>query len=153
MYPQSHLLSGLATGAIAQKLGYFSYQDIILLTCLTTGLDIDHYLYYACKYKTLDLSKAWQAAVIKKETGERTAIHHSLGFLLFTFFLIILFFFDRKWALILGLAYYLHILLDYLPLGKKNVKFKILGFNFNLTWAEIFFDFILLILLIVLLNI
>lgn len=150
MYPQSHLLSGLATGAIAQKLGYFSYQDTIFLTSLTTGLDIDHYLYYACKYKTLSLSKAWQAAVIKKETGERTAIHHALGFLLFTIFLIIIFFCDRRWALILGLSYYLHILLDYLPPGKKSVKFKILGFTFNLTRVEIFFDFVLIILIVLL---
>lgn len=153
MYPQSHLLSGLVASAIAKKLGYFSYQDTILLTGLTVGLDIDHYLYYVCKYKTLSLSKAWQAAVTKKETGERTAVHHSLGFLLFTLFLIILFFFDRHWALILGLAYYLHILLDYLPLSKKAVKFKIFKFNFNLTWAEIFFDLILLILFIILFNI
>jgi len=150
MYPQTHLLSGLAVGAVAQKLGYFSYSDTLILTSLTVLLDIDHYIYFVCKYKTLSFFKAWQAAVLKKEMGERTAIHHALGFLLFTIFFIGIFFIDHKWALILCLAYYIHILFDYLPNDSHRVKFSLLKLSFRLSYYEIILDGIFLSLIIAL---
>lgn len=151
MYPPTHLLSGLAIGIAANQMGCLNVQEALAVPALTTLLDVDHYLYYCLKYKTFNFRKAWDAAIKNKETGERTAIHHWIGFLSFTLLIVLLFFYYRPFAIILALSYYSHILLDYLPVFGRKIKFKIFNLNFQLTGEEIALDCLFLLSCVILL--
>jgi len=144
MYPPTHFLAGLTIGAIGAKVGYFDHQEALTLAALATLIDLDHYIYYIHKYKNFSLIKAWQSALDKREAGQRTVLHHALGFFVFTAVLIGIWFINQPWSLLLGLAYYSHILLDYLPIESKHVNFSILKLNFHLSYQEIILDLILL---------
>ncbi|MFA6027357.1 MAG: metal-dependent hydrolase [Patescibacteria group bacterium] len=151
MYPQTHLLSGIVIGLAANQLGYLNVQETLAVPALTTLLDVDHYLFYSFKYKTLNFRKTWEAAVKNKETGERTAIHHWLGFLCFTLLIIFLFYYYQPFGIILALSYYTHILLDYLPIYGKKIKFKIFNLKFQLTTEEVALDCLFLLSCVILL--
>lgn len=144
MYPPTHFLAGLTIGAVGAKVGFFNAQETWALAALATLIDLDHYFYFVLKHKSISFYGAWQSALNKREAGQRTVIHHILGFFIFTTVLIGLWFIDQKWSLLLGLAYYSHILLDYLPIESQHLKFKILNLKFNLSYQEIILDFILL---------
>ena len=149
MYPPSHALAGLAIGSVGKYFGYFNNTEIIILASLATLIDLDHYIYFVCKHKSLNIFKAWDNAVSGREKFQRTAIHHIAGFLIFTLFLIGFFFVSEKWAIILGAAYYSHYLLDYLSLPLKDrLKFNIGPLRFNVTYQEIVVDAGLLIMLV-----
>lgn len=147
MYPHSHLLAGLAAGSVAHNFGYLNYQEMFLVAGLAVLVDLDHYVYYAVKHKTLNFVNAWQAAIKGKEDGERTAVHHFTGLAIFSVFLIALWFFNEKWSLVLGLAYYSHFLLDYLPAKKEGLKFKLSKLDFKLSYTEIFLDIIFVVII------
>ena len=144
MYPPTHFLAGLTIGAVGAKIGFFDTQEAFSLAALAILIDLDHYIYFICKHKSFSLVKAWQSALNKREEGQRTVIHHAIGFFIFTAVLIGLWFIDQSWSLLLGLAYYSHILLDYLPIESKHVNFSILKLNFHLSYQEIILDLILL---------
>ena len=141
MYPPSHALAGLAIGSVGKYFGYFNNTEIIILASLATLIDLDHYIYFVCKHKSLNIFKAWDNAVSDREKFQRTAIHHIIGFIIFTLFLIGFFFINEGWAIILGAAYYNHYLLDYLSLPLKDrLKFKLGPLKFNVTYQEIVVD-------------
>lgn len=142
VYPHTHFLVGLAIGAVGAQTGYFNAQEAFALAIIATFVDIDHYIYYSHKYKTLSFFHAWEMASSHRDNGGRTAIHHAVGFLFFTIVLLLLFLIDQKWALLLGLAYYSHILLDYLPIETKRLKFEFIKLKFNMSLQEVILDFI-----------
>ncbi|MFH1537280.1 MAG: metal-dependent hydrolase [Patescibacteria group bacterium] len=149
MYPPSHALAGLAIGSVGKYFGYFNNTDIVLLTSIATLIDLDHYIYFICKHKSLNIFKAWDNAVKNRERFQRTAIHHIAGFIIFTLCLIGFFFINEKLAIILGAAYYSHYLLDYMSLPlKERLKFKIGPLKFNVTYQEIVVDVLLIVVLV-----
>lgn len=145
MYPPTHFLAGLTIGAVGAKVGFFDVPEAFSLAALAMLVDLDHYLYFIHKHKSFSLIKAWQAALDKREVGQRTVLHHALGFLIFTAVLIGIWFVNQPWSLLLGLAYYSHILLDYLPVESQRFNFQILKLNFHLSFQEIILDFVLLV--------
>jgi hypothetical protein len=144
MYPPTHFLAGLSIGAVGNKLGYFDIRETWALPFISMLVDIDHYLYFILKHKKFSFFEAWQSALSKREEGQRTVVHHVLGFFIFTTVLVVLWFIDQKWSLLLGLGYYSHILLDYLPIESKHVSFEIFKLKFCLSYQEILCFFIFL---------
>ncbi|MBU0670794.1 MAG: metal-dependent hydrolase [Patescibacteria group bacterium] len=146
MYPQTHLLAGLAAGEVAASLGAISQPEALLVAGLAMAIDIDHYLYFVIKHGSWSLEKAWNAAVARREEGERTWLHHWWGFVFVSAIIVLLAFFSQAWALILALAYYSHYFLDHVPNSTRQIRFKVLKASFKLSYLEIILDVILILL-------
>lgn len=145
MYPPTHLIAGLFMGQLGVQVGFFTQPQAWIVALLALLVDLDHFLFFAYKHRKFDLRAAWDAAVSGKEKGERTALHHGWGYIIFSGFLFLLWWIEQSWAWMVGLAYFSHMFLDYIPILKtKRWNFKLLKFKFQLTDAEIILNILLL---------
>ena len=91
----------------------------------------------------------------KKHIDDRTFLHHKLGMLVVTLFLIIFFAYFPYWALAVAVGYYSHMLLDHITadgrlldnrtdkdyLGKrKPILLCLCGYTVKIALFEIVFD-------------
>lgn len=122
------------------------------LVLLDFIIDADHFIYFALRHKDVNFRRAWNAATVRHESGERTLVHHWKGFAIITIIALIISFLNTTvfWAVILG--YYSHVFLDYARLREKFhmercfiIKEK--GFRFHVHVFELVFDAVLLVLL------
>jgi len=148
MYPQSHLLFAFLISLIFVKFGIFSYQTALLIAVFAVLVDIDHFIIFAVRKGDYSLRDAWNAGILK-HMKERTFIHYYLGFILITFAIILLFFFNRTWFWIIGISYYSHMFLDYAKLNILKIKgtktIKEAGFVEKISKFELMFDIFLII--------
>jgi len=152
MYPLTHFLISFFMGLLLVKYGYFSLIQAIFTGLVGLLIDLDHFISYVFIKKDFNFKNAWNA-VVKHKFEERTFIHHLPGFLIFTLILIVLFFINKVWFLILAIGYYSHMFLDYFNFRewsriKEQIKFKEEGFRFKIPLYEIILDVILILLII-----
>lgn len=148
MYPPTHFIVGLTLGQIGVQLNLFNPAEAWSIAVLATLIDLDHLLYYSIKKRRLSLRQAWNAAVEGKAKGERTALHHLSGLLIFSVFILGLCLIFPKWALALSTAYYPHYLLDQTPLFmKKNWLAKLGGFEMQINLQEVIFTSVCLLII------
>ena len=141
----------------------FTNNTVVLsfFNFLGTGsffIDIDHYIRYVSVTRVFNFKKVWNALtnsgrkVIK---DIRTSIHRLPGFIGFNVLLIILFFVTKTGFWVVFIAYYTHMILDYLSVRswlkiRKRTKASLFGFNIEVPLYEIYFDVALIILFILL---
>lgn len=145
MYPQTHFLLPFVLAEILVKFNILNHKFALLAGLLGMFIDIDHFIEFAIHHKDLSIKHAWDATV-KQEIRKRTFIHHKIGFILITLFVIILFFLEKRIFWIALLGYYTHIFLDYIPniiKIKKVFTIKIIGFTIHLSLFELIFDILL----------
>lgn len=147
MYPQSHFLFSLLTALILVKFNVFGYWIALFIAIVAILVDIDHLIIFAIKRKEWNLKDAWNSEVKRKFRHARTFIHHYLGFILITIFIIILFFINKNLFWIIGFGYYSHMFLDYAHLNVLKIKERIVIKKFGLTERmdkfELLFDIFL----------
>lgn len=146
MYPQTHFLAAWFLSLILVKLGILSHKAALVCAVLAVLLDLDHWIAYVIHERKLSIKKAWNVAAVTHDFEERTFIHHKTGFIVMTIFLILMLLFNRLVFWVAGIAYYSHMFLDYVHVwGRgKIIKFKEMGFGFQISGFEIILDFILL---------
>jgi hypothetical protein len=148
MYPQSHFLFALFISLIFVKFGVFSYQVALIIAIIAVFVDIDHFINFIIRRKDYKLKDAWNAIVVRHFHG-RTFIHHIIGFTIITGIILALFFLNRTWFWIIGLAYYSHMFLDYVKLNILKIKgietIKELGLVERISKFELMFDIFLVI--------
>lgn len=149
MYPQTHFLFSFLIALIFVKFNVFNYKIALLIAIVALLIDIDHFIIFIIKRKEWNLKDAWNAEVKGKFKHARTFIHHYLGFILITIFIIILFFINKNLFWIVGLGYYSHMFLDYAHLNVLKIKEKMIikeeGFIMKVDKFEILFDIFLVI--------
>lgn len=155
MYPQSHFLFSLLTALIFVKLNVFDYKIALLIALVAVLIDIDHFILFIIKRKEWSFKDAWNADVKGKFRHARTFIHHYLGFILITTFIVVLFFINKNLFWIIGLGYYSHMFLDYAHLNVLKIREKkiIRGFGLmeKINKFELLFDIFLIVGIILLL--
>lgn len=153
MYPQSHFLFTFLIAEIFVKLNIFNHYTALLTALIALLIDTDHFIYYSIKHKDLSLKHAWNTAVSGR-MKERTFIHFRLGFIITTAIIILLYFINPTISLILLIAYFTHMFLDYTHLNILKVKGKytekIEGFTIKISKFEVWFDILLIIIIILL---
>ncbi|MCK5043775.1 metal-dependent hydrolase [Candidatus Pacearchaeota archaeon] len=132
MYPQSHFLFSLLIALIFVKFGVFDYKIALFIAIFAVLMDLDHYITFIFKYKEMDFKDAWNKAVKGLYAG-RSFIHHTVGFVLITAIIVLLYFFNQTWFWIIGLGYYTHMFLDYAHLNVLKIKEKITIKEFGIT--------------------
>ena len=149
MYPHTHFLFAFLLAEILVKFDILSHKLAVLVALIAVLIDIDHYIYYGVKHNSWDIRKAWNAATVTHEKGERTFIHHSIGFFIITALIIIGFYFNKTVFWILTIGYYSHIFLDYVNLNilriKRSLRFKEEGFVVDIPVHEVVFDLLLIV--------
>ena len=121
MYPFSHFLFAFLIGKIFVKLGFLNHDLVMLVAVIAVLIDVDHFVFYSVKHKDWNLKHAWNASVLGHEK-ERTFIHFKWGFLIITLVFVVLYFFNFTVFLILALAYYSHIFLDFAQEVKNGCR-------------------------------
>jgi|APSaa5957512622_1039677.scaffolds.fasta_scaffold32442_2 hypothetical protein len=148
MYPFSHFLFALFSGEVFVKLGFLNQDLALLVAVIAVLIDIDHFVFYSFKHQDWDLKHAWNAAVSGKEE-ERTFIHHWIGFLIITIVIAGLYFYNFTVFLVLALAYYSHMFLDYAHLNVLKIKGivseEIDGYVLRIHKYEVLFDVLVLV--------
>ena len=148
MYPQSHFLFSFLIALIFVKFGVFDYKIALLVGVVAVLIDLDHYITFIFKYKEMNFKDAWNKAVKGIYAG-RSFIHHTIGFVLITALIILLYYFNKTWFWIIGIGYYTHMFLDYAHLNvlkireKTTIKFE--GFKERINKFELLFDIFLII--------
>ena len=148
MYPQSHFLFSFLIALIFVKFGVFDYKIALLVGVVAVLIDLDHYITFIFKYKEMNFKDAWNKAVKGIYAG-RSFIHHTIGFVLITTLIILLYYFNKTWFWIIGIGYYTHMFLDYAHLNVLKIKEKMTIKEFGITERinkfEILFDIFLII--------
>ena len=148
MYPQSHFLFSFLIALIFVKFGVFDYKIALLVGVVAVLIDLDHYITFIFKYKEMNFKDAWNKAVKGIYAG-RSFIHHTIGFVLITALIILLYYFNKTWFWIIGIGYYTHMFLDYAHLNVLKIKEKMTIKEFGITERinkfEILFDIFLII--------
>lgn len=145
----THFLFPFTIGMILTRYGIIPWEYALICGLIGMFIDIDHYIEYVIHTKKFSLRKAWNNASKYHRFEERSFIHHWQGFLIITLMLIVLYFFYYKIALILSISYYSHIVLDYVWIKSKNVKFSIGKYYFKETYLELILNIILVIILLI----
>ena len=147
MYPQSHFLLALLLGLGLMKQGILSWQLALVTAIIAVAIDIDHFLSFVYRHHDFSFKHAWDAAVIKHEKKERTIIHHPIGFVVLSLFIIATYFINITWFYVLAIAYFSHYLIDHIPYQQysKKKRIKLLFLNFEVYSLELIFDVLLLI--------
>jgi hypothetical protein len=156
MYPQSHFLVPFFLGLVLKKFNLMSLEGAIISGIIGVLIDLDHYIYYALKVKKnrFSLRNAWNNSSTYHGFSARTFIHYWPGMIIISIIILILLLYNWKFALILGLAYYSHIILDHKMLNLdhlKTLRFKIFRLIIRLQPFELILDILCLIGIIILL--
>tara|TARA_Y100000310_G_scaffold89923_1_gene87166 strand:+ start:115504 stop:115974 length:471 start_codon:yes stop_codon:yes gene_type:complete len=149
MYPQTHFLFVLLLGLTFTKYGYLNWKLSLLAAFLSSVIDIDHYIEHIIHNKKdrFSLKKTWNDAIHYNKFYEWSFIHRWQGMLLVTLIVVILFIFNWTWALVIALAYYSHMILDYININykaKHMVHIKEWKIFIDIPWYEIVFDLLLI---------
>ncbi len=159
MFPQTHFLLPFFLAEILVKFNLLDHKAAILAGLLAVFIDIDHYVAYVInhRYKDFSVKRAWNASVIKQKR-DITFIHHPLAFIVVLIILAILYVYNNSWLLIIGLAYFPHLILDGIEGGlrKYNPRYfriKKYGFMIDISYYELVLDIVLIISIIILLVI
>ena len=148
MYPQTHFLFSFFLGEIFVKLGIITHKSAVIAGLLGGFIDVDHLIEFVRHHKDWNLKHVWNAAVVEHEICERTFIHHKLGFVLTTIFIVLLILINRiTEVLVISFAYYSHLFLDYIPIdvrGMKKFTIRKEGFIIKLPLFEVIIDIVLL---------
>lgn len=154
MYPQSHFLFPLLVGFVLEKFGYVGYDFILVAVLVGVLIDLDHALHHFFKTGHLSITATADDA-FKKHIDDRTFLHHKLGMLVTTIFLIIAFAYFPYWTLAVAVGYYSHMLLDHVTadgrlldnrtnkdyLGKTEpILLNVCGYVVQIAHFEIVFD-------------
>lgn len=154
MYPQTHFLMPFVLAEILAKFGLLNPQLALLAGLAGVFIDLDHYLHRVIVHHDFSVKSAWNKAITQHDIhGERTFIHHWNGLIGVTFILLILAFFSWNISVVLFLAYYSHLLLDWVPIYvKKRITFKWRSLMFNIPTYEIILDIFLIVLSLILFS-
>lgn len=148
MYPQTHFLFSYFVGLLFVKFGVFNYKTALFVALVAVFVDIDHYLVFIFKRKSMSFKDAWNKN-IKGFYHGRSFIHHWLGFVIITLVVFLLYFYNRSLFWILGLGYYSHMFLDYAHLNVLKIKGKMTIKEFGLVEKinkfEVLFDIFLIV--------
>jgi len=149
MYPTSHFLVPFFLAELLVGTGLLNHHHALIAGLLGVLIDLDHFIEYAIHHKDLSIKHAWNAAALHREISARTFVHHWPGFLIITGVVGGLFFVNLWVCLVIGLAYYTHIFLDYVSLNffhiKKVESFTLEGLVLNIPLHEVILDVLLII--------
>jgi hypothetical protein len=126
MLPHTHFLVALVLGLIGVHTFLFTHAQAVILGIISTSIDIDHLFAYHKRHKKWSIKGTWEAAIVKHEQ-EKSFIQHPEGVIIASIVILILFFIDAKWALLLTIAYFTHYILDHIHINLKNKKIKKIG--------------------------
>ena len=135
MLPHTHFMVGLLLGLLAWRNGLISWKLAIVVAIIAAIVDIDHIYAYHRKHGDWHISGAWQRA-IKFHEPERTVIHHAYGFVVVTILLIIIGVFSPQFAIVGGLGYFSHYLIDHMHVTYEG-KLQEGKFTIPLSYLEI----------------
>jgi hypothetical protein len=149
MYPQTHFLFVLLIGLILGKLSYLDWKFALLAAILSSIIDFDHYIEHIIHNKKdrFSLKKTWNDAIHYNKFYEWSFIHRWHGMLLTTLIVVILSFLHSTSAIVISLAYYSHIILDYININikaKHMVHIKGWKIFVDIPYYELIFDVALL---------
>lgn len=154
MYPQSHFLFPLLIGLILEKLGYVGYDFVLVAVLVGVFIDADHPIHHFFMTGQLSITATADDA-FKRHIDDRTFLHHKLGMIVMSLFLIIAFAYFPYWALAVAVGYYSHMLLDHVTadgrlldnrtskdyLGKTEpIILNVCGYIVQIAKFEIVFD-------------
>ena len=163
MYPQSHFLFPLFLGELLVKLGYVDQRFVLVAVLVGVLIDLDHPIHHLFMTGELSIAKTADDA-FKKHIDDRTFLHHKLGMVVVTLFLIIAFAYFPYWTVAIAIGYYSHMLLDHITAngrllddrtekdyyGKgKPITFCCCGYTIQIAQFEIVFDYVMVLGLVV----
>ncbi|MBW2993252.1 metal-dependent hydrolase [Candidatus Woesearchaeota archaeon] len=156
MLPYTHFLFPFTISLLLVKLNIFTWEYAVLCGIIGVLIDIDHYVEHIlnAKSKKFSLKATWNDSARFHRFNGWSFVHHWQGALVFGLVIAGIYFLNWKIALILGIGYYSHLLLDYANIKqKKFLRTKIDKFYFIESYLEVILDIILIILIIIFLII
>lgn len=147
MFPHTHAIAGILLGIVGYKLGLITNYDILIISILTTIIDIDHYIMHILIMKDYSLFGFWNQICKLKHPLYRSIIHRKQGMVLMTIISAIILYFSQRIAFIIASAYFMHILLDNMYRIKqfndyKYLKFKKIRYKTSVSEAFTFLIFL-----------
>lgn len=156
MNPHTHFLFPFFISVILVKLNILSWELAVVCGVIGVLVDIDHYVEYILHSKTnrFSLKACWNNSIRFHRFNQRSFVHEWFGALVLTLIFLVILFFSWKTSLILAIAYYSHLFLDYLHLKRERFVRGRLGRIFvKETYLEFYIDVVLVVWLIVLIFI
>jgi hypothetical protein len=147
MLPQTHFLLPFLIVLGLTKFNILSWKLALISGIIAVVIDLDHLVehFIHSKKNKLSIFRTWNNSMKYHKFSQRSLIHHWQGFLIITGALLIILIFNWQSALILAIAYYSHLLLDYIHLKRdKYLRFKIGRFFIKETHTEIIIDILLI---------
>ena len=149
MYPQTHFLFPFLIGLVLTKFNFLDWKLALVCGFLAVVIDMDHFIEHIIhkKKNKFSLSDTWNNAIHYHDFTEWSFLHHWQGMLLMALILLGVVFFSWKWVLVLGIAYYSHMLLDHIAIRRKpkRFQFKLFELFIEIPYYEIVFDVVLVI--------
>ncbi len=156
MQPHTHFLFPLAIGLLLFRFGMISWKIALLCAVVGVLIDLDHYVEYVihAKKNRFSFIGMWNDSMTKESFVKRSFTHYWPGMIGTTLLIIILFPFSSLASLVLAIAYYSHMILDYIELTQKRfVRWKMLFIYMKESYLNIAFDIIFLTTIVLLLAV
>lgn len=122
MLPHTHLLVSVFFAELLVYTGMLTHYHALIVGLIAVFIDLDHYFRYVIEFKSINFLKFWNKTVDGTIKNGRTWVHHWPGFIVFTVVTVVLFLLNTVYGLVFGIAYYTHMVLDYVFLNFVHIK-------------------------------
>lgn len=152
MNSQTHFLFPFFLCLVLYKLQFVSLKLAVIAGFVGVLIDLDHYIEHIkhAKKNKFSIKDTWNNSEHFHKFPQRSSIHHETGATIITLLLILTALMDYKIALVLAIAYYSHLYLDYLWIEKPHyMRMKFGKLYFRETHFEFVLDIILILAIII----
>jgi hypothetical protein len=147
MQPSTHFAAGLFFGlAVVTYFGQ-SYWWALAAAFIAMFVDIDHGIAYFLHYHKFSIKGCFNACCGHMFPGGRMFIHHKNGFLAITTTLIVMYVVNPFIAVLIGVAYYSHYILDHRIFNPHikgfddyTIHTRPFGYLYDLSWREVLIE-------------
>ena len=120
MYPKQHVILGIILSLLLLLLTNFNLYQVSIIFLASVLIDVDHYIYYIFRFKSLSLKKAYiwfrkRAKLQPKKRAECLVAFHTFEFLLLISILAI--YFQTMFLILIG--FLIHSFIDLFDMSSK----------------------------------
>lgn len=151
MFPETPFLFAFAIALAFRNSNVISLKLAVICAFLAVFIDIDHYIEHIihARRNKFSLLDTWNNI---RHIPERSFIHHKIGIAIFTTLFLLIYLISPKISLIMAIAYYSHIILDYVKWHKvKYLRLMIFNFKIRETHTEMFINILLVVIILIML--
>ncbi len=150
MYPQTHFLIPFLIGLTLTKFNLLSWKLVLLSGIIAVLIDLDHFVEHIIhkKKNKFSLTDTWNQAIHNHWFVEWSFLHRWQGMIIIGLVLLLVLFFNWQIALTFAIAYYSHMILDYIRVSfkpKYMLRLKEKRLFIDIPYYELILDLILVV--------